>query len=389
MSLLEIYHLKNNPFVIVPRSEPFWADRTKFKADLEAAIQFTLYGTQSQIIACIYGDWGCGKTHAMNYFSNENILTNMAEKSGITKEKIPFSIPIIFPTKEVFNTLYLDIVYKNLIPRLSLALNYLSQQSTATKTLAGQVMPLEKEGNLKKKINTIIGNDDLAKVLSQFNDRTKNLLVIRYLTKNAVRNDLSKLGIAKGIDTNSEMLTTLTDILKLFTRTCSSRIYIWIDDCERIEELPGREMFEFQYFLRDVLDLMPERLTFIVNFTLLPGMAIPERMTYLGPAVQNRIAKIINVSYFDEQNYLTYVEELIQNAKRVGDLGTQKYYPFTEKCLKNVFQMLEKSTSNLQPRTVNRVLSLLLESAVREKVSIIDEEYLDKLKTEIESAMTS
>jgi len=384
MSSLESYYLKGNPFTIVPsRTSPFWADRVKFKGEIEKAVEFTLYGTQSQIIACIYGDWGCGKTHAMNYFSNEEILRKIADTAKIPADRALLSIPTIFPINEVFNSLYLDIIYRHLIPKLDEMLEFLAKQKTP-------IAPLQTEGSLEEKLRDLTIGEDMARVLPQFTTRDKAMLVRRYLSRTASRGDLTDLGVAKGIETNGEMLTALTDVMKLFTKTKYSRIFIWIDDCERIDEVPGKAMFEFQYFLRDILDLMPERLTLIVNFTLYPGEEISERMKYLGPAVQSRISKIITVGYFDHDDYLQYVEDLLENSrKRPRGVTIPKYFPFSQGCLDNLFQILEKSTSNLQPRTVNRVLSSLLEHGLRESIPLIDDKYLDKLKEEVYAVMAS
>jgi len=381
MSLIELYHLKNNPFALVPdRTHPFWADRTELKTELEEAIKFTLRSSQSQIIACIYGDWGCGKTHAMIYFSSNEILQEISEDVKIPKDRVPLSIPLIFPTKDVFKSLYLDVVYRNLVPRLASVLSFLSKQ----------VDFLEREGNLEKKLVNLGINNDLAKVLSQFGTRRNAMLVNRYLTANASRADLDKLGVAKGIETNGEMLSTFTDLLKLFTKTLFHRVFIWIDDCERIDEIPGRELYEFQYFLRDVLDLTPEKLTLVLNFTQLPGSEVPERMTLLGPAVQDRIAKVIPVRHFDCDNFLKYIEDLIEDSRmKTKGKPLDKYFPYTETCLKNVYAMLEKKASNLQPRTVNRVLSALLEQGGRTNATIIDDKLLAKVKDVVMMTITS
>jgi hypothetical protein len=139
-----------------------------------------------------------------------------------------------------------------------------------------------------------------------------------------------------------------------------------------------------------MLDLTPEKLTLIINFTLLPGVGVPERLTYLGPAVQDRIAKKIIVGYFDCENYLKYTEDLLENS-RIKTKGRvlPKYFPFTEKCLTNLFGMLEKSTLNLQPRTVNRVLSSLLERGMREAIPLLDEKFLEKVKDEVTLTMST
>jgi len=381
MSLLERYYLKDNPFTVVPsKIKLIWADRKKFKMDLEEGIKFSLGSTPSQIIACIYGDWGCGKTHAMSYFSNDAILGKIAKEVGISPNRLVMSIPLIFPIKDAFNSLYLEIIYRNLIPRLNDVLNFLQKQIT----------PLEREGHLEEKLRSLNINEDLAKAISQSPNKKKSILVRRYLSMNTSKSDLNILQLAKGIDTPTEMLNVLADMLKLFLKTIYSRIFIWIDDCERLGEVPGKFLFEFQYFLRDLLDLVPERLTFMLNFTLYPGEEIPERLKLLGPAVQHRISKIISVSYFDYENYLQYIQEMLEiTRQQPKGKAISRYYPFSEKCLENLFAMLRESTSNLQPRTVNRVLTWLLERGMRENVSQIDEKFLDTFKEQVNAMISS
>ena len=377
----DLYALNNNPFSVVPsRRTGVWADRKKFKRDLEDTLKFTLRGSQSQIIACIWGDWGCGKTHAMNYFSNEEVLGRIAEEMQIPPDRVLLSVPMIFPTKDVFTSIYLEIVYRNLIPRLQKVITFISKQIT----------PLEREGNLERKLLDLEIDEDLAKVLSHFLDKNGSMGVRRYLSRTASRADLSELEVAKGIETDSEMFLVLGDLLKVFTKTIYSRIFVWIDDCERIEEVPGRDMFEFQHFLRDILDLVPEKLTFITSFTKLPGEEITERIKYLGPAVTERISKIIEVNYITRDEYLEYVEDLLNYYRKpVRGKAVSKYFPFEEKCLLDVFDVLEKSKAPLHPRTVNRVLSSLLESGLRENIVPIDDKYLTKVKDQIQLVITS
>jgi len=314
------------------------------------------------------------------YFSNIEVLERISKDLEIPKERVPLSIPMIFPVKDVFKSIYLDIVYRNIIPRLGAVIEFVSKQ----------VAGIEREGNVERKLLSFGLSQDLSKVLAQFNVRNKSVIVSRFLTGDASRSDLDKLGVAKGIETNGELLSNLTDLLKLFSNTVASRIFIWIDDCERIEEIPGREVFEFQYLLRDILDLMPERLTIIMNFTQLPGTKVPERMTFLGPAVQDRIAKVIAVLPFDYEDYLKYIDEMLENSRVTSEKGDlPKYFPFTEKCLTNVFEMLSSNSVNLQPRTVNRVLSALLEQGIRQSVTPIDEKFLEKVKNEVTLSLKS
>lgn len=378
---LDPYALTGNPFSVVPsRTTEIWADRKKFKRDLEESLKFTLSGSQSQIIACIWGDWGAGKTHAINYFSNERVLERIAEETRVPTGRLLLSIPIIFPPRSVFNSIYLEIIYKNLIPRLKEVLSFIDKQVT----------PLEREGGLETRLLDLGISEDLAKVLSHFLDRNGPLMVRRYLTMNASRNDLNTLGVAKGIETDNEKFGILGDMLNTFTRTLYVRVFIWIDDCERIEEVKGEDMYEFQHFLRDILEIVPERLTFVTSFTKFPGEDIGERIKYLGPAVRERISKTIQVDYITRDEYFEYITEMLnQYRKPIKGKTISKYFPFEEKCLADVFDIVTKGKQPLQPRTINRTLSLLLENASRDGVVPIDDKYLEKVKDKIQLVTSS
>jgi len=378
---LDPYALRSNPFSVVPsKTTEIWADRKKFKRDLEESLKFTLRGSQSQIIACIWGDWGCGKTHAINYFSNEQVLKRIAEETQIPSGRLLLSIPIIFPPKDVLASIYLEIVYRNLIPRLKEVLSFVSKQIT----------PLEREGSLEIKLLNLGIYEDLARVLSHFFDKDGSMMVRRYLSMTASRNDLSELGIAKGIETDSEKFLVLGDLLNTFTRTLYLRIFIWIDDCERIEEVPGKDMYEFQHFLRDTLELVPEKLTFVTSFTKFPGDEITERMKYLGPAVMQRISKVIEVDYVTREEYFDYVEEILSYYRKpLKGKTISKYFPFEEKCINDVFDIITRGKEPLQPRTINRVLSSLLENALRDGVVPIDDKYLGRVRDQIQLVISS
>lgn len=375
MSLQEVYYLEDNPFTLVPPQEHLvWADRKQFKRELEGAIKFSLSTTPSQIIACIWSDWGSGKTHSMKFFSKLGIMKQMQAEMGLPTDKNPIVIPTIFPISNVLHSLYLEIIYRNLMPKIKEAVNFVSRQ----------IRQLQREEALESRLSKIVDRN-LAKVLAQYVRKDREFLVERYLTLETRSSDLNKLLVAKNIETTTEQLAVVADIFSLLTSTIASRIFLWIDDLERISEVTGRDMYQFQYFLRDILDLVPNELTIILNITKYPGEEISERIKYLGPAVQERISRIISINYFTYEDYLDYIKDLL-NEYRVPDKREYKempYFPFTEDCLKHVFDIIREKPTNLHPRVVNKFLTRVLEWGLEEQTRPITKELVEKHKEEI------
>lgn len=380
MSLLDLYYLKDNPFTLVPPSEHMiWADRKKFREELEQAIKFSLSTTPSQIIACIWSDWGSGKTHAMRFFSKPETLLQLSKDAGFPVDKEPLAIPMIFPINNVLHSIYLEIIYKNLMPYIKNAVKVLARQTA-----------IEKEGVLENRLGRIV-DSNLARVLAQFGFKNKEFLVERYLTLETKSADLNKLSVAKNIETTTEQLDTLAQIFVLLTSIIASRIFLWIDDLERISEVAGRDMFEFQYFLRDILDKVPNNLTIIFNITKYPGEEITDRIKYLGPAVLERISKIIPIDYFSYEDYLGYIKDLLKEY-RVQDKSEYAkipWFPFEESCLQYIFDVLRAKPTNLHPRTVNKVLTSVLQWGLKEETKPITKGFIEKHRDDLSIAAIS
>lgn len=347
-SLVEKFHLRDNPFGIVPYPEGLvWADHKTFKKEVENVLEFSIATTPSKFVACVYGDWGIGKTHAMQYFSDPKNLKVLADRVGVQP---PLSLPIIFPMSDVFDSIYLDIIEKIGLERIK----------EIVKSIFVEKTPLKDETAPTRTLQEIVQDERLAKVLTKVSKNGE--AVERYILLSAKTSDLRILGAARPIMTGTDKLKILAGLFNLATYKAFSRVMLWIDDAERVEVMSGKDMFEFQVFIRDLLEHVPQKLNIITNFTLKPGGKIEDMIRYFGEAIYYRINRVIRAEPLTEKDFLEYVRELL-DAYREPRTEMPKYFPFEESALRAVFAEMQSRGAIIVPRTVNNVLSQILEIA--------------------------
>lgn len=357
------FNLQDDPFAVAPPKEKIiWADREAFRRQLKNAIRRSLLSTPSRIIACIWGDWGAGKTHAMTYFSKPEVMAELIKEMGL-EDLMPISIPVTFPLGNVLDTIYLDIIEQIGVERIIKALGTLE-----SKTIRPQEV-FEKE--VSKYVDPRVAQ---AFVILR---GKKRFVFQRYLSMTATSAELRGHGIARGIDTLSDKVRTISGILNLLTGTIASRVFIWFDDMERIGDMPGREIFGFQYFIRDLLDNVPKNLIIILQFTMLPGEEVEDRLAYLGDAVRYRISDKISVKPMTKEEFFSYVRDLLEAFRLQPSKGETEFFPFEESALEIVFSELQLRRIPLEPRNINEVLS----SALSEGLN--DVEKTDPLMTKV------
>ena len=190
------------------------------------------------------------------------------------------------------------------------------------------------------------------------------LVFERYLFGTATSSELKKVGVARGISTATDKTRIVSGIFNLLSETLASRIFVWFDDLERIGDMPGKEMFGFQYFLRDLLDLVPTNLIVIFNMTMMPGEDVEDRLSYLGDAIKYRISEKILIPIFSKKEYLEYVRDLLAIYRSEAFENEKgEFFPFEREALEIIFSKIER-TIPLTPRDLNQAISSTLAIAM-------------------------
>lgn len=353
--LWEDFNLKGDPFAVTPSMEKIiWADREKFLRQLKNAVRHALLSTPSRIIACIWGEWGAGKTHAMTYFSKPEVIKNIIKEMGIPVHLLPISIPIVFPLDNTLDTMYLEIIEKIGVDTIIKALNKIESKFASIRSEEAYLAEVSRYMDPR-----------VAEAFVKL--KGKRLVFERYLSMTATPAELRNARIARGIYTSTDKVRTVSGIFNLLTATIASRVIIWIDDLERIGDRPGKEVFEFQYFIRDLLDYVPNNLLIIFNMTLLPGEKVEDRLTFLGDAIISRISDQIMVEPLTKEDFMSYVKDLLSYFRLKPSEKENEFFPFKKDALELIYSEVKRRQIPLTPRQINQVLSYALFQAMNEK----------------------
>ena len=379
------FGLKENPFRVTPptKGEPIvWAGLGDHKKKVERTLKVSLIQTSSKMLV-FYGEWGCGKTHVMRYFTTDECLNSLSGELNLGRQPLP--IVVTMPRINVFEEIYVDILREINIERIEDSIRFICKQlkKKGIETIDEQL----------KELGKITKDTRLAKILYNLllsEEKGKKLLVEKYLLMEAQSKDLKELEIPIGIETTNHMLQTLTGIFNIFTAETehitepySPRILLWLDEVENIKAFSGRDTSSTRGFIRDLIDYMSSKLLILLNFTLSSGEEIEDLMVYLGDAVRSRVSRYIR--FYELSTELTkdqameYINDLLNHELyRLENVGVRKnkLFPFSEETLKATMDIIEKKSNfDLTPRRINDILSNILE------IAIFDQQILSKIKS--------
>lgn len=349
--------LKDNPFAIVPSriAESIkWADVIDLKNKVESRIINSMQ-TSPSCIVLNWGEWGGGKTHAGLYFTQEDTLKELAKRAG-TSFPIAFLVSLPRASKDVIKVMYLDVLGK-----LGFK-NFWHCLQKVHKALKGKSHRI---------FSRLTGSEEFAEsfmklAMLESQDEDYNLLRA-YFNLSMTKADLRKLGLARDIESITDMINILTTILNIMVYDDTpglplySELFLWIDELEDILSLPTKEQDMLRNFLRDLIDYVPNNLTLFLNFTLKTPLEFEDISSYLGDACLSRVRYQLNFSELTKENALQYVKELLDFSQIKEKVPTD-CYPFEEESLKNLIVKLPLRT----PRKINEECTILIESAIAE-----------------------
>lgn len=360
MGTFDKYELKDNPFRMVPASEPeklIWAGFNDIKGDFEKRIQRSIVVSNSSLVLNM-GEYGSGKTHAAMYFSKPDVLQALTPVG----EKEPLSIKIDFPSsRNVVYDLYMQVIDK-----------------VDFNEIQGVLPAVE---DRKQVIDQIAKNEFLRKILEMVFCKPVDTDASSYLYGNSTALQRKKLDVARiinfGIDTEQilgAMFTFLTSEIGPY-----SCIILWLDEFEDITTLNSVEVKNANAFIRALLDNTPDHLLMFINFTMSSLSTKEDLFMYLQEAVKSRVKQRIEFALPGLDDLKAYLKDLLNNPV-YRDKTRDDFFPFEE----GVIDALYGTVKNVSLRRFNEALSLLLESACFDKRDIIDNAYFESIRYEIE-----
>ncbi len=380
LSALEIFKLKDNPFSATPvikEKKVIWAGRSTIKEEIQSIISTSFLSSPSRITVC-WGEWGTGKTHSMRYFSQTDILDEIS--SSFTTKK-GLSIPIVCPRESIHESLYISIIKDIGLEKIKEIIFSVAIGEPTLTHPSAQISKIQETGF----------SETTAKIFQGLihGDPNHRACAERYLFLEASLADIKKLNVPRRIKTKNEQTEFLSKIFKMLLNEKSqySRIFLWLDEMEHIDNFSGKDLLDLRSILRSLIDMIPSGLTIILNGTFRVAEDFSSFLNYLGPAIRDRIYKAVPLPPLEKTDIKVYVSTLLNHElyrntedKTLLESEDQIYYPFDEECIDYLF---EKLISNLKrnptPRNLNDALTITME------LFISDAENVRKMK---ESSLT-
>ena len=357
MGIFDRYKLKDNPFRMIPASEPeklIWAGFNSVKEAFENRIRRSI-GVSSSSLVLNMGEYGSGKTHAAMYFSKSDVLKSLTPEGG----KEPLSIRIDFPSsKNVVYDLYMQVIDK-------IDFNKIQEQ-----------LPVVEER--QRVINEITKNEFIKKTLDMVFCKPVDTDTLSFLYGYSTATQRKNLDVSRIINFSVDTEQILGAIFTFLTSEIGlySCIILWLDEFEDITSLNSVEVKNTNSFIRSLLDNTPDHLLMFINFTMTSMSSREDLFMYLQEAVKSRVKQRIEF----ELPTLEELKNYLLNNPVYREEARDDFYPFDE----DVIDALFATVKNVSLRRFNEALSLLLESACFDDKDKIDQAYFENIKSEVE-----
>lgn len=360
--------LLTNPFRVTPATNPeelIWAGFKETKKKIETRIKRSIMIPPSTLVLN-WGEYGSGKTHAAKYFNKENVLAEIS-----CENSKPISFYISFPkSKEPVKDIYTQIIDK-------LDINYMRKL-------------IEKEDicSLDERLKTITDNTFIQNVIKLFFDELVPEKILKtYLYGNyKITEALVNSGVSRKLLTDNDYIEFLGALFSFMTyqKSICSCIIIWIDEFEDISLQTSLNICNVNNFIRSLLDCTPNNLLLFLNLTQTATMDREDLGEYLQSALKSRIRTQIELCIPDDSALKEYLIELLNNdIYRIKEPVKDSFQPFTEELIDTIIS--EERGASL--RRYNEIFSLLLEYALSDQKTVIDNEYYESIKDEIISCL--
>lgn len=368
MNKFDKLNLKGNPFRITPSTnvtEIIWAGFPELKKQIETRIKYSINIPNSSLVLN-WGEYGSGKTHALRYFSTQQVLTDIAAENTI-----PYSIDLRFPkSKEPVKELFTQIVDKLDIVRLRRDVE-------------------EKHLNIQDILMSVTDNTFMHKVFYAMFDQTHNLFTtdpegLEFKSFLYGTEDYKKYqakGIIRKLSTDYDYIEFISILFSILTydKRVHSCIILWIDEFEDISLLNNANISNVNNFVRTLIDKCPNNLLMFLNLTLSAMISVADLGEFLHEAVKSRIIDRIEFPIPNTSELKTYLKELLNNPAYRITTTDNLYAPFSSEVIDAVIQKL----GNASLRKYNETFSRLIEIAAYEGYDEINNAHFASLINEI------
>ena len=345
---LEKLNLKENPFsniVANANSKLEWAGMPSIKKKLQDSFDNCINNDSKELILN-WGPYGGGKTFSSIYF-----------KQKYDEDQNIIHVNVLCPKE---GNIAVTEIFTGIIDSLSF-----EKISDDVREIINRI---GKDEFIKEV--TPISSSEFAKaiVLIGSEDDEERELMNRYLYAGLTKMELKKLGLAKGISTNSDTIKFLTGLIACYVHpnlNNSNTFVLWIDEMEDMIYYSAKHYKIFSQVLRDLFDKTSNSFLMVLNFTLAESAESSIELI-LGGAVWSRITKKIRFKQFEIEEAVNYYNELIKSRL----INTQIEKPIANAHLKVILSNIPPS--DLTPREINKVINSLISFALSKENEITE-----------------
>ena len=363
--------LKQNPFLVIPEKDAkyIWAGLKSIKSKFDELIIDSLTSDNSRVVLNM-SRWGGGKTHTAFYYSNPDHFPRV--DFNYTQ---PLHIFIVTP-KEADRAV--TEFYKKIVESIGI-----TRIAETIKAMRCHYKKEGKEDAVLRIFQEWCGSEDIGKILyllghEQVNEKED----ISFEASSFFFNDKPgaalkrKLKVRRGIESTHDKFVVISTIFKILSDfdergklELKRRIFLWLDEIEAFIWYSTKHITVFSEALRELIDMTPNFLNLIMNFSYADTETISTLDFLIGAALKSRITeKEINFDELSVAEALEYVRELL-GYFRTGDFSkANPYFPFDEEALRLLFESLvNKLKEPLMPRTINNWCRRVIEKSTAEK----------------------
>lgn len=359
MNFNELFGLRENPFRMTPSAHSediVWAGFSELKQKIERRIAMSMRLSNPSLVMN-WGAYGSGKTHAANYFTQEHILVELAEKNNVPSR--PFALKITLPKGK--NPI--EDVFITIIDRLDL--EELRQQFEECNNLEGYIENISDNMIIRNVLKGMFTNSNIP-------SNTMKSYLYGTLSKSDLKRDFEATGILRMLNIgDNDAIQLLAGIFSCLTyeQRIYSSVVLWLDEFEDIQTMTNANIDKTNNFVRELLDETPNHFLIFINFTLSALAGIEDLGSYLSAAVVDRVKTRIEFTEPNKDILLSYFRELISKfrTRTIED----DYAPFTTDSLDYIIS--ELGTTSL--RSYNEAFSILLELAAFDETNEINRIY--------------
>jgi hypothetical protein len=379
--------LKQNPFEVTQEKDAnnlTWAGLKSIKSEFDKLIINSLTSENSRVVLNM-SRWGGGKTHTALYYSNPGHFPRVD-----FNYKKPLYIFTVTPREAntAVNEFYTKIVESIGITRIA----------ETIKAMRCHNKKEGKEDSVLRIFQDWCGSEDIGRILYLLGHEQENEKEdISFEASSFFFNDKPgaalkrKLKVRRGIESTHDKFVVISTLFKILSYFDESgrlepkrRIFLWLDEIEAFIWYSTKHMTVFSQALRELIDMTPNFLNLIMNFSYADTESISTLDFLIGGALKSRVTEKILHDELKIDEALEYVRELL-GYFRTGDvLQANPYFPFDEEALQLLFEKLvNKLKEPLMPRTINNWCRRVIEKGISEKYlnekGLIDKVFIAQL----------